>query len=65
MQKFAWDTKTDVQAQVGDWNWRAKLLSTGGHLGFTFYLPVTIPDVEIEFTTLVSLKWTKRVHQDE
>ena len=39
-----------VKSRVGDWNWRPKLASMGGHLGFTFHWPVSIPDMEIEFT---------------
>ena len=49
-----------VKSRVGDQNWRTrlrrgltyriKLPSMSGYLGFTFYWPVSIPDMDIEFT---------------
>ena len=38
-------------------------LSKGGHSGFTFHWPVSIPDMEVEFTGTNASAKTRRVNQ--
>ena len=50
MQKFSWEIKIDLQARLGDWNWRIKLPPWEAIFALHFIGQLPYQVSKIEFT---------------